>query len=163
MSSNEYATPQRGASFILAFRARTTVIIGSNRLAATRAFSALGADSSVIVLAKGGTSAACEELKWREQNKELEIVNLDQLAGPSETSRDSEAAAFESYLDGQTPGSISSVFITDTLINSDTSYRRSQSSATELYQVCRRRNIPVNVTDMPNLCDFTLHDASLFR
>lgn len=95
---------------MLAFRARTTVIIGSNRLAATRAFNALEADSSVIILAKGCIPAACEELKWREQNKELEIVDLDQLAGPSETSRDSEAAAFESYLDGQTPGSISSLY-----------------------------------------------------
>lgn len=156
MSSNQYATLQRGASLMLAFRARTTVIVGSNRLAATRAFSALEADSTVVVLAKGGVSAACEELKWREQNKELEIIDFDQLSGPSETSRDSDAAAFESFLDSQTPGSVSLVFITDTLINSDTSSRRSQSSATELYHACRRKNIPVNVTDMPALCDFTV-------
>lgn len=156
MSSNQYAAPQRGASLILAFRPRATVIVGSNRLAATRASSALEADSSVIILAKGGSSAACEELKWREQRKELEIIDFDQLAGPPETSRDSEDAAFESFLDRQTPGSVSLVFITDTLISSDTKSRRSQNSATELYNACRRRNIPVNVTDTPVLCDFTV-------
>ncbi|KAH8111914.1 uroporphyrin-III C-m [Phellopilus nigrolimitatus] len=143
---------------MLAFRmdAKLTLIVGSNRLAATRAFSALEAGSAVVILANGGMKSACDELTWRAENKQLEIIDFDDLAGPSESSRDREVSAVESFLDERGSGSVSLVFITDTLVSSEISLSRSQASATQIYLACRKRNIPVNVTDMPSLCDFTV-------
>ena len=138
---------------MLAFRARLVLIIGSNKLAATRAFSALESDSKVVILAKGGVTNACEELKWRSENGELEVLDFDELAGPSITCQDRDVLALKTFLDGLEPGEASLVFITDTLIGSN---RRSRASAVELRQVCKKRNIPVNITDMPGLCDFTV-------
>ena len=138
---------------MLAFRARLVLIIGSNKLAATRAFSALESDSKVVVLAKGGVTNACEELKWRSENGELEVLDFDELAGPSITCQDRDVLALKTFLDDLEPGEVSLVFITDTLIGSN---RRSRASAVELRQVCKKRNIPVNITDMPGLCDFTV-------
>ncbi|EJC98621.1 uroporphyrin-III C-m [Fomitiporia mediterranea MF3/22] len=154
-----FTSPQRGASLMLAFRPKLTVVIGSNRLAATRAFAALEADSAVVILARGGFEFACEELQWRSTKEELEILDLDEMVGQGREGWDAELAealALEKFLDSQSQGSVSLVFITDTLINADTSERRSRRSASQLYDVCRERNIPVNVTDMSDLCDFTV-------
>ncbi|THH11069.1 hypothetical protein EW145_g887, partial [Phellinidium pouzarii] len=157
MESKTFSAAQRGAALMLAFRPTLTLIVGSDRLAASRAFSALEADSNVLVLAKGGTNYVCDELRWRADNGELEILDLDELAGPSDSlSRDADVAAIESVLDAPGADSVSLVFITDTLISSDASTRRSRRSATQIYQACRKRSIPINITDMPSLCDFTV-------
>lgn len=87
----------------------------------------------MVVLAKGGI--------------------FDELAGPSGTSQDRDVLALDTFLDDLPPGEISLVFITDTLIGPN---QRSRTSAAQLRQVCKKRNIPVNVTDMPGLCDFTV-------
>lgn len=63
---------------MLAFQmeSKVTLIIGSNTLAASRALSALEADSKVVIITKGGAHSACEELKWRAHNHELKLVDI---------------------------------------------------------------------------------------
>ncbi|KAJ7894566.1 uroporphyrin-III C-methyltransferase [Mycena leptocephala] len=51
--------------------------------------------------------------------------------------------------------------ITDTVLGD--SNRRSRASAERIYRVCRARNIPVNTTDMPDLCDFSFTSTHRFE
>jgi uroporphyrin-III C-methyltransferase len=161
-----FAEPQGGASLLLAFHARPqtfVLILGRDHLAASRAFSALEAEYQVVIMARGGHSFVCEELAWRADNAQLAIVDPEALheaspnpvSTPVSSSDDRDANALASYLDSHI--AVSLVFITDTVLG-DTSAatRRSRASAEQLFAVCRARRVPVNVTDMPDLCDFTL-------
>ncbi|CCL98906.1 uncharacterized protein FIBRA_00913 [Fibroporia radiculosa] len=156
-----YALPTKGASLLLSFRlaSQTVLIVGSNSLAATRAFAALEADSDVIILTNGGLLAACNELQWRAQNNQLRILDLDALPCSSQAAIDRDAEALGELLSSS--DGIRLVCITDTMAG--TASRRSRSSAQLISQACRFRNIPVNVTDMPDLCDFTFMSSHRFR
>lgn len=151
MQDTQYPIPTPGASLVLAFRlqSRRTVIIGSGKLAASRAFSALEADSTVVVLASG---EPCEELRWRAGQGQLTLLDC-----PAQFERDS--GALSAFLNGY--GDISFVCVTDTLIGS--ANRRSKASASRIYQVCRARGIPVNTTDMPEFCDFSFTSTHRFE
>ncbi|KAH8992355.1 tetrapyrrole methylase [Lactarius akahatsu] len=153
-----FSEVQRGASLLLAFRAqasRAVLILGSDLLAASRAFSALEAEFDVIIMTPGGRASVCEELAWRTDRSELTII--DSSAAPSHVdSHDAHALArcLDEHL------SISLVFVTNTVLGGGpTTTRRSRASAERLYGVCRARRVPVNITDMPDLCDFTLPSA----
>ena len=169
-TSTVYPAPKGGASLILSFRLqnRITLILGSGTLAASRAFSALEADSTVILIAKGGYAAACAEIQWRAHHSQLIVLDSDSLPRPSTTNTcpaEREAHAFGMYLDTFQPqfeSPISLVCVTDTLLSTDPTHRRTHDSAAALYRVCRSRNIPVNVTDMPDLCDFTFTSTHRF-
>ncbi|KAF8899425.1 tetrapyrrole methylase [Infundibulicybe gibba] len=84
-SHPSFPLPTGGASLLLSFRLlnRVTLILGSGALAATRAFSSLEADSTVIVLSKGGLQTACEELRWRAQRSQLVVLDWDEIPGSS--------------------------------------------------------------------------------
>lgn len=154
-----FSEAQRGASLLLAFRAqpsRAVLILGSDLLAASRAFSALEAEFDVIIMTPGGRASVCEELAWRTDRSELTIIDSS-AAPPASDSHDAHALArcLDEHL------SISLVFVTDTVLGGSptTPTRRSRASAERLYGVCRARRVPVNITDMPDLCDFTLPSA----
>ena len=157
--SNPHATfseVQRGASLLLAFRAqphRAVLIIGSDRLAASRAFSALEADFSVIIMTPGGRNSICEELAWRAAHAEVTIFDSSVPSGAA-SSGENDAHALAKCLEEHL--SITLVFVTDTVLGSSTATRRSRASAEQLYGLCRVRRVAVNITDMPDLCDFTL-------
>ncbi|KAK2459552.1 hypothetical protein APHAL10511_008431 [Amanita phalloides] len=162
MQDSRYTNPTPGASLILSFRLqdRTTLIIGSGRLAASRAFSALEADSKVVVLASGGPGSACEELQWRAGQNQLTLLDWDTLpASSSATDFERDIEALQSFL--QNHANISFVCVTDTLIDSPN--RRSKVSASRIYEVCKVRGIPINVTDMPDLCDFSFASTHRFE
>ncbi|KAF5332480.1 hypothetical protein D9611_005333 [Ephemerocybe angulata] len=148
----EYPSPSKGASLILAFRPRKILIIGSGPLAASRAFSALEADSEVHILAQGGLEDACDELKWRASQGQVTLSNWTALIPSASTSAGNpdEMAGLEKFLD-DTPG-ISLACITDTAVRP---HRRSRESCERVYRTLKARNIQVNSTDVPELCDFT--------
>ncbi|KIM38169.1 hypothetical protein M413DRAFT_20076 [Hebeloma cylindrosporum] len=155
-----FPTPQGGAALLLSFRLqhKVTLILGSGTLAATRAFAALEADSSVIILANGGVNSACEELQWRIQQGQIRFVDWDELPCSSRgPHKDKDADSLDAFLHA-TPG-ISLAVITDTL---STSHRRSLASAEQLYRVFKSRNIPVNTSDIPSLCDFSFASSHRF-
>ena len=165
-SLNSHATfseAQRGASLLLAFRAQpngAVLILGSDQFAASRAFSALEANFGVIIMTLGGRASVCEELAWRADRAELTIIDSSapsEAAPPIEGSAVHDAHALAGYLDAHL--SISLVFVTDTVLGGSPGTRRSRASAEQLYGVCRARRVPVNITDMPDLCDFTLPSA----
>ncbi|KAJ7511811.1 uroporphyrin-III C-methyltransferase, partial [Mycena galericulata] len=153
-----FPSPQGGASLVLSFRLRNrrTLILGSGFLAALRAFSALEADSEVTVIAKGGILSACEELQWRAQQRQLVVLDWDALP---QSSTSEEDASLDCYL--ATTKEISFVCITDTVLGDP--HRRSRASAERIYRVCRARNIPVNTTDMSDLCDFSFTSTHRFE
>ncbi|KAF6753264.1 uroporphyrin-III C-methyltransferase [Ephemerocybe angulata] len=151
----EYPSPSKGASLILAFRPRKILIIGSGPLAASRAFSALEAESEVHILAQGGLEDACDELKWRASQGQITLSNWTALIPPNEsastsTAQPDEIAGLERFLD-DTPG-VSLACITDTAVRP---HRRSRESCERVYRTLKARNIQVNSTDVPELCDFT--------
>ncbi|RDB24496.1 putative uroporphyrinogen-III C-methyltransferase [Hypsizygus marmoreus] len=156
-----YPNPQGGASLVLAFRlqSKITLILGSGVLAASRAFSALEADSQVIILAKGDFNVACDEIRWRTQQEQLTFIDWDDLPGSSTTTgEEKDIEALESYLN-ITPG-IRLVCVTETLFGTQ---GRSRTFAEKVYQLCSDRNISVNTTDIPDLCDFTFTSTHRFE
>ncbi|KAL0071658.1 uroporphyrin-III C-methyltransferase [Marasmius tenuissimus] len=158
-----FPTPQSGASLILSFRLekKTTILLGSGALAASRAFSALEANSKVVVLSRGGRATACEEIQWRADEGQLSILDLDSLPGSSTvTEEDRDAEAIEHYL-ATTNDSITFFCITDTISGSST--RRTRHSAEKIHGLCRARNILVNTTDIPELCDFSFTSTHRFE
>lgn len=138
-----YPEPQGGASLLLSWRLekKSVLIIGGGQLAASRAFAALEADSSVVVLVQGGLKNACEELCWRAESKQITIHDLETT--PSSSQEDNQ---LESYLSSaETPFSLACV----------TDLSMLSQSAEQVYHTFSKRRIPVNIVDTPTFCDFS--------
>ncbi|ESK88424.1 uroporphyrin-iii c-methyltransferase [Moniliophthora roreri MCA 2997] len=158
-----FPTPQPGASLILSFplQKKTTVLLGSGMLAASRAFAALEAGSAVVILSHGGTTTACDELKWRAEYGQVTVVDFDSLPCSSTVAEENkDVEALDHFLKA-THTDISFVCITDTISGSP--FRRSRQSAEKLYSLCKAKKILVNTTDMPDLCDFSFTSNHRFE
>ncbi|KAG8219238.1 uroporphyrin-III C-methyltransferase [Butyriboletus roseoflavus] len=139
---------------------KSVSLSGGDALATSRAYASLEADAVVKVLVNGGRGAVCEELRWRVEHGQLEVIDWDNLPVPesSASSQDidtpqisREIAALNHYL-ADTP--ISLVCVTDTTLTSQfPSIARLR--ATHLARLCRAHRIPINVADMSELCDFS--------
>jgi hypothetical protein len=77
-------------------------------------------------------------------------------------SADGGAAVFQSFFENYLK-KIGLVCVIDTILSADHGTRRMHSSASEIYRVCSALNIPVNVTDMPDLCDFSFTSTHRFK
>ncbi|KAI0830882.1 uroporphyrin-III C-methyltransferase [Trametes gibbosa] len=159
-----FPTPVLGASLLLAFKPtqKNVLIVGGNGLAAKRAFAALEAEARVLVLVNGGVDAACEELRWRANKAQIELFNLETLPCASATPSDDwrDAKAIDTFIFTRS-AKVHLVCITDT-VSTNAGYRRTYASAREIARECRHRSIPINVTDMPDLCDFTFMSTQRF-
>lgn len=156
-----FPPPKGGASLLLAFQVRSkiTLIIGSGSLAASRAFAALEADSHVVILAKGGVDSACDEIRWRAREGQLTYVDWDSLLGSSAiTEMEKDIEAFDAYLNN-TSG-ISLVCVTDVVSGAQ---RRSRTFAEHIHRICKNHSILVNITEMPDLCDFIFTSMHRFE
>jgi len=153
MATEPFPQPVGGASLLLSFRLekKTTVIVGSSALAAKRAFAALEADSSVVVFFKN--DALCDELRWRADHNQLMLKPL------GSTEADDEGT-LESYLESSAAG-VSFVCVTDTLSTAPEG-KRSLESANRIHQICRKHRVPVNISDLPQLCDFSFTSTYRF-
>ncbi|KAJ3853862.1 uroporphyrin-III C-methyltransferase [Lentinula lateritia] len=168
-----FSIPKPGASLLLSFSFRSSpysqpapfFILGSGPLATQRAFAAIEANASVVILGKGNLENVGEELRWRVHHGQVSWVDLDQF---SDIAHDTELVnpdlvdtfALDKYFSGLPP-SVSPKFlcITDTLLSTTT--RRSRASALSIHTLCHSRNISVNTTDYPDLCDFSF--ATTYR
>ena len=156
--SETYPAPKGGASLVLSFRMhkKVVLILGSGSLAAFRAFACLEADSSVIILAKGGPSSACDEIRWRTQQNQVSFVDWDTLPGAPESNDD--IITLNQFL--STAPRIALAMVTDTVAIGN---RRSYPSAHKLYEVFKSHHIHVNMPDMPDLCDFSFTSTHRFE
>lgn len=157
-----FPSPVGGASLILSFRPyqKTIIVIGSSSLAASRAFSALEADATVVIIARGGVQEACEELRWRAEQAQLTLLDFNELPGPVAAEQDREAGVLDAYL--STMDNLSLLCVTDTSYGPNTVQRRNFESAANIARICRARRVPVNVADHPELCDFTFTSTHRF-
>ena len=176
-SQASFPKPTRGASLILSFRlqSRTVLIVGSGKLAATRAFSCLETDAHVVLLARGGLENACDEVRWRVGQRQVEWRTVEEEAelwrakthdiGTFSNIDDEDEDALHSVL-SRLP-SVSFVCVTDTIIASKNDVHlapRSKASASRLYDIASHTyRIPTNITDMPSLCDFSFPATHRFR
>ena len=151
MASTLFPTPQSGASLLLAFKLTSSsiLIIGSSHVAAARAFAALEADSQVVILGNKGLKAACPEIQHRASVGEITFFDLDSLLN--------RHLSFTGVLDHVMDNHprITLACVTDTLLAGEGSSIRSFTSAREIYVACQKKRIPVNTTDIPDLCDYT--------
>ncbi|KAG2066997.1 uroporphyrin-III C-methyltransferase [Suillus decipiens] len=146
-ASSSYPAPVGGASLLLTFKGprNTVLIIGGNVLAASRAFAALEAGMQVIILARG---SVCDELRWRADQRQVNLTDWDMLpsASTSPVASAPDTKADVESLSAFLAGNPSISLICITTHTADTP---------ALARICHAHNIPVNVTDLPALCDFS--------
>ncbi|KAH7096144.1 tetrapyrrole methylase [Auriculariales sp. MPI-PUGE-AT-0066] len=141
-----YSPPRTGGSLLVAFSGGagqavdrpTCLIVGGGTIAATRAVAALEADMRAVVMCSN--TAICDELRYRALYQQVQMLAFDD-----------DDSDFERALTEHRP---ILVCVTDTALSLK-SCRRSAESASALRRLCRLYGVPVNVTDMPLLCDFT--------
>ncbi len=147
--ANSYSTTQGGAALPITFTPRhlPVLIIGSNRLAASRAFTLIEADADVLVASACPLSETHDEVRYRVKQGEVRYLELD-LHG---------LQSWATYL---SKNDIALVCVTDTLIA--TSRRRSAESAEIVSKACIALHIPVNISDHPLLSTFTFPSVHRF-
>lgn len=126
-------------------RALSILIVGSNRLAASRALTFLEADAKVFLLTS--SEEVAKEIKELEEGGRVSLLQ----------STASDSAAWSELL---AKYDISLACVTDTLIS--TPSRRSLASATIIYQTCSSLHIPVNISDQPLLSTYTFPSVHRF-
>ncbi|KAG1763933.1 uroporphyrin-III C-methyltransferase [Suillus occidentalis] len=142
-----YPAPVGGASLLLTFKGprNTILIIGGDIQAASRAFAALEAGMQVIILTRG---LVCDELRWRADQRQVNLTDWGILPSastsliPSASDTKADTESLSAFLT-ENP-SISLVCITTHTVDTPA-----------LARICHAHNIPVNVTDLPALCDFS--------
>lgn len=147
----EFPQPSRTDSLLLSFRSQPTtsfLVVGSNRLAASRVFAALEANFSVFV-AYGNGAAVDPEIKYRVATNEIRHIEVD----------DSNLLDIMSEIPG-----LAIVCVTDSLVaSSRTINSRSFESCALISQFCLSRKIHVNIVDRTSLNDISFPATHRWR
>ena len=148
--SSNFPAPIVGAALPLTFTPidMPVLLVGANRLAASRAFSLLEAGAKVTIVSSGSIEGAHEELRHRAESKEIDFVQKTFSEG---------SAGWSAFLEEK---SIALVCVTDTLIGS--LGQRSRSAAEDIYQACKNSRIPVNISDHPHLSNYSFPSVHRF-
>ncbi|KAG8933443.1 hypothetical protein FRC02_011821 [Tulasnella sp. 418] len=149
-----YPSPSTGASLMIAFKPRAILVIGANQLAASRAFMALEAGAKVYVSTED-LESACDEIRWRVDRGQITWAPF-----PAEKELPDALGVGVEKLAACLPD-VNLVCVTDTLISSDGAML-SRKTVETIASVFRKRGIPVNVTDNPDLCDYTFPSTHRF-
>ncbi|CAK9786448.1 hypothetical protein CC85DRAFT_263081 [Cutaneotrichosporon oleaginosum] len=136
-----------GAPLPLTFhpRDRPVLVVGSNRLAASRVLTLLEADAVVHVASGRELSELPEEIQWRASNKEVHYTRFS--GGRDE---------WEQFMREQ---GITLVAVTDTLISSGAP---SLETAQAIHAAANALRIPINVSDRPDFSTFTFPSVHRF-
>ncbi|WWC92622.1 uroporphyrinogen-III C-methyltransferase [Kwoniella dendrophila CBS 6074] len=120
-------------------------IIGSNRLAATRASTFLEAGAKVTIASTTSLTNSVAEIQHIVEVGKAQYKPLE---------RNQNWSSIFSALE------VSLVCVTDTLIGSQ--FRRSASSAKTIYETCSSLRIPVNISDQPLYSTYTFPSVHRF-
>jgi uroporphyrin-III C-methyltransferase len=144
-----YPEPVFGAALPLTFHPQdsTILIIGNNRLAATRALTFLESDASVLIASSRPLSAANDELQYRVEERQARFKQFD-------ADLPKQWSAFLSE------NAVSLVCVTDTMIGSS---RRPEASALAISRAAASLHIPINVSDQPGLSTYTFPAVHRFQ
>ena len=146
-----FPAPNPSASLLLSHKpppGKLALIIGTGKLAASRSFACLEAGIRPVILSEHPLDSplVCDELRFR--------VHAAQLTWKLASIPDESSCA--SLLDELDEGDSRSLFIvcvTDTLHIGQ--HAAADARAQLIVRLCRRRRIPINVADRPELCDFS--------
>ena len=148
-ASKAFPTPQIGAALPLTFTPTdsTVLIVGANRLAATRAFAFLEAGAKVLLVSAQDISRAHEEIQHRVAEGQVQHVQKS-IDGQEE---------WKTFLDEQ---AVSLVCVTDTIIGA--ADQRARSAAETIFDVCKEKRIPINISDHPRLSTYSFPSVHRF-
>ncbi|WWC66090.1 uroporphyrinogen-III C-methyltransferase [Kwoniella dejecticola CBS 10117] len=128
-------------------RGLSVLVVGSNRLATTRATTFIEAGAKVTITSSNPAQDLVSELRHLVDSDRL---TYKQIAARSTQDWSSLIADLE----------VSIVCVTDTLVGS--SSRRSRSSAKTLYEICSSLRIPINIADQPLYSTYTFPSVHRF-
>ncbi|SPO47093.1 related to MET1 - siroheme synthase [Moesziomyces antarcticus] len=183
-TSAHFARPNPTASLLLSHRppaGKLVLVLGTGKLAASRCFACLEAGIRPVVLSVAAATAnqACAEIQHRIDSAQVLHHSIDSSALSTAASVEQCWNHILDTYDGE-DNDIFAVCITDTLHSGDEP-RASASTASSnkpsldrddelpdtaasltsyaqaeiISRLCRKRRIPINVADKPNLCDFS--------
>lgn len=145
-----FVQPVGGAPLPLTFHPKglNALVVGSNRLTASRVFTFLDAEAWVTVVSDKPSSELPEELQWRIQQGQ---IRFERFGGSS--------GAWQAFLIEKRA---SLVCVTDTLISTDNS-DTALDVANTIASAARKLRIPINVADHPELSTYTFPSVHRFR
>lgn len=148
-TSKTFLAAQGGAALPITLTPRhlPVLIVGSNRLAATRALSLIEADADVYVASSCPLSGTHSEIQHRVKQSEVRHFQLDMVT-------------LQSWAVYLSEHDIALVCVTDTLIG--TGRRRSLESAELISKACIALHIPVNISDHPSLSTYSFPSVHRF-
>jgi uroporphyrin-III C-methyltransferase len=148
-SQSIYPDPVLGAALPLTFHPQDSniLVIGNNRLAATRTLTFLESDASVIIASSQPLKAANDELQYRVEQGQAKFEQFD-ADTPKQWSK---------FL---ADNGVALICITDTMIGSS---RRPEASALAISRAAASLHIPINVSDQPTLSTYTFPAVHRFK